>query len=74
MMHLAELLKVRTEDIIAVGDERNDIPMIQMAGIGCAMANAHPDAKAVADYITINNNNHSGVAEIIEKYNILWLF
>ena len=68
MVHLAKILNVKQEDIIAVGDERNDISMIKMAGIGCAMANAHPDAKEIADYITINNNNHSGVAEIIEKF------
>ena len=65
---LAEYLQISKEDVIAVGDERNDVSMIQYAGIGCAMANAHKEAKAVADYITSNNNNYSGVAEIIQKY------
>ncbi len=68
MIYLANYLGVALKDVVAVGDERNDIPMIEMAGIGCAMANAHPDAKKVADYITVNNNDHSGVAEIIYKY------
>ena len=54
--------------VIAIGDERNDISMIQAAGIGVCMKNGHPDAKAVADYITENDHNNSGVAEVIYKY------
>ena len=42
--------------------------MIQMAGIGCAVANARPDVKAVADYVTKHDNNHGAIREIIEKF------
>ncbi len=65
---LAEYIGLSMDDIVCVGDERNDISMIQMAGIGCAMANAHPEAKKYADYITTKTNNQSGVAEVIEKF------
>ena len=68
MIHLANYLNVAHDDVVAVGDERNDISMIELAGVGCAVANAHPDAKAVADYITERTNNLGGVVEIIEKY------
>lgn len=65
---LASYLHFSPDDIVAMGDERNDIPMIQYAGMGCAMANAHPDLLKTADYITQRNNNESAIAEIIEKY------
>ena len=65
---LAEYLDIPNQSVIAMGDERNDIPMLQYAGIGCAMANAHSETKKAADCITQNDNNNSGVAEIIYKY------
>lgn len=65
---LAEYIGLSMEDVLCIGDERNDISMIQIAGIGCAMANAHPDAKQYADYITEKTNNQGGVAEVIEKF------
>jgi len=42
--------------------------MIEAAGVGVAMANASDAAKSVADYITERDNNHSGIAEVIEKF------
>ena len=68
MTKLANYLHVDSKNVVAVGDERNDISMIQQAGIGCAVANAHPEAKEVADYISNNTNNQGGVAEVIEKF------
>lgn len=65
---LADYLGLSAKDVIAIGDERNDIPMLQYAGIGCAMTNGHSETKASADYITQNDNNNSGVAEIIYKH------
>lgn len=65
---LAEILDIPMEDTIAAGDEENDLSMIRDAGIGCAMANAVPAVKAAADYITVCDNNHDGIKEIIEKY------
>lgn len=59
---------IRIENSIAAGDEGNDISMIRDAGIGCAVANALPEVKAAADYITENDNNHDAVREIIEKF------
>ena len=68
LRQLAELIGVDIEDTIAAGDAANDIPMIEAAGIGCAMSNATDDVKKVADYVTENDNNNSGVAEIIRKF------
>ena len=68
VLKLAELLGIDREDVIAVGDERNDISMIEAAGLGVAMANGREEAKAVADYITENDNNHDGVLEVLKKF------
>ncbi|MCR5452731.1 MAG: Cof-type HAD-IIB family hydrolase [Lachnospiraceae bacterium] len=66
--NLAKYLNMDIKDTIAVGDERNDLSMIKAAGLGCAMKNAHPDVKEVADYITTKDMNHSGVAEVVDKF------
>lgn len=66
--YLCSLLNIPQEFTVAVGDERNDISMIEAAGTGVAVANAVPQAKAAADYITERDNNHAAVAEVIRKF------
>ena len=64
---LAELCSQLGIDIgntMAFGDGLNDISMLQVAGIGVAMANAEPVVKAAADYIT-DTNDRDGVARAI---------
>lgn len=68
VLYYCELTGTNQKDTIAVGDEENDLEMIQQAGIGCAMKNAKQIVRDHADYVTENNNNESGVAEIIEKF------
>lgn len=53
--------------IIAFGDDVNDIDMIKIVGTGIAMGNAVPGLKKVADYITETNDNN-GIASWINKY------
>ncbi len=67
---LCRLLEIPLEDSIAAGDEENDRSMIRAAGLGCAMANGIEAVKAEAGYITKRDNNHCGVAEIVEKFMI----
>ena len=42
--------------------------MIEAVGVGVAMANGIPAAKALADYVTTRDNNHDGIAEVVEKF------
>ena len=58
------ILGVKREKIIAVGDYNNDIGMIRAAGIGIAVSNAVPEAKAAADLVTVSNDEHA-IAKII---------
>ena len=53
---------------MAMGDEENDLSMLEWAGLGVAMANGVPQAKAVAKAVTTKTNEESGVAEAIHKY------
>ncbi len=65
---LAEYLGFGIENVLAFGDGLNDISMIKNAGIGVAMNNAVKELKDVADYITLNDCDNSGVAEGIYKF------
>ena len=51
---------------VAIGNDNNDLSMIQMAGIGVAVENATSELKKVANYIT-NSNDDDGVAEFLKK-------
>lgn len=66
--YLTKLLGMSMDATIAVGDEENDISMIEKAGIGIAMKNGIPEIKSAADYVTENDNNHDAIAEVIEKF------
>ena len=65
---LSQMMNVAIADTVSVGDAANDLSMIEAAGIGVAMANATPEVKAVADYITMKDNNHDGIAELVERF------
>ena len=67
LLCLAEHLKMKREEIMALGDGENDITMIRMAGLGVAMANAEDHIKEVADYVTVTNNE-AGVAVAVRKF------
>ena len=65
--HLAKLLDVNIEDVLAIGDQENDIQMIQTAGIGIAMGNGHIELKKVADDVT-DTYEHDGFTKAIVKH------
>ena len=62
--HLAAILGVDMSKTIAVGDYYNDVSMIRSAGVGVAVANAVDEAKAVADIVTVSNEE-SAIAKIV---------
>lgn len=64
---LAERLNVRREEIMAFGDSYNDLDMLEFAGIGVAVANARPEVRQRAQYVT-SSNNEDGVAEALERF------
>ena len=66
LTQMAGLLGIPMENTIAVGDYNNDVAMIRAAGLGFAVANAVPEAKAVAKYLTVSNNDHA-IAAIVDR-------
>lgn len=67
IMELGQALHLQQNEIMAIGDERNDLSMIQAAGLGVAMGNAVDTVKAAADAIT-GTNTQNGVAQAIDQF------
>jgi hypothetical protein len=63
---IAADLGLAAADVIAFGDHVTDAAMIRWAGIGVAVANAHPAAIAAADEVT-ETNDDDGVAIVLER-------
>jgi Cof subfamily protein (haloacid dehalogenase superfamily) len=58
---------IPSERVLAVGDSRNDVPMLRWAGIGVAMGNALPEVRESVRYVTAANDR-DGVALAIERF------
>ena len=62
--HLADDWGIAAEEICAVGDDVNDLPMICAAGLGIAMGNAVEEVKQAADRVAPCNNSN-GLVEVV---------
>jgi Cof subfamily protein (haloacid dehalogenase superfamily) len=58
---------VQSSEVVAFGDNLNDIPMLTWAGTAIAMSNAHPEVLQIADAITVSNMR-DGVAVYLDKF------
>jgi hydroxymethylpyrimidine pyrophosphatase-like HAD family hydrolase len=67
LARLAGELGIAPADVVALGDMPNDLPMLQWAGYGVAMANAHPAVLDAADEITALNSE-DGLALVLERW------
>ena len=68
MSKLAEILNFDIKDTIAIGDNFNDLPMIQIAGLGVGVSNSIESMKPYFDYITKTNCDEGAVSEVIDKF------
>ena len=59
--------QIPPERVLAIGDSRNDVPMLAWAGIGVAMGNALPEVQQAVRYVTASNER-DGVAQAIERF------
>lgn len=66
--YLADYFQISRRNIIAFGDEHNDLEMLAYAGLGVAMANGTDKIKATADDVTPYNNDQNGVARYLNDY------
>lgn len=67
---LVKRMKRDIKDTIAFGDGRNDIEMLETAGLGIAMGNAVDEAKAVADYVTARIED-DGIQKALKKFKLI---
>lgn len=63
---LAKILDISPNEIVAFGDDKNDMEMLKMCGMGVAVDNAISDVKDIADSVTLSNDEN-GVAEWLVK-------
>lgn len=64
---VAGRLGVRREETLAIGDGHNDLPMLEYAGLGVAMANAPDEVRAHCGWVT-SSNEEDGVARALERF------
>jgi len=67
LLGLGKILGIEKDEIMAVGDAANDLPMLEKAGFSVAMGNASDEVKKVCDAVTLTNQE-DGVAAALEKW------
>jgi len=67
LAQLSENMGIGAGQVMAIGDSWNDLDMLEYAGTAVAMANAMPEVKEAADFIT-GSNEDDGVAEALERF------
>ena len=70
MLEIIRRYGIRPEETIAFGDSENDLEMLRTAGIGVAMGNGTPEAKAAADYVTADCDE-DGLQKALEHFNLI---
>jgi hydroxymethylpyrimidine pyrophosphatase-like HAD family hydrolase len=65
ILHVARQHGIQPDEIVAIGDDMNDLHMIEQAGLGVAMGNARPEVRTIADRV-IGTNADDGLAEFLE--------
>ena len=68
LIQLSTYLHMPMEEIMAIGDNINDIEMIKHAGIGVAIGGSYEEVQKVASYVTKNTVKTGGFAEAVSKF------
>lgn len=66
ILHVARAHGIEPGEIIAIGDDMNDVAMLERAGLGVAMGNARPEAMAAARHV-IGTNANDGLAAFLDE-------
>lgn len=65
---LSKHLNIPQSEMLAIGDNINDLEMVKNSGVGIAVGDAYSELKKVASYITTNTASTGAFAEAIDKY------
>lgn len=63
---LAEIISCSLGDVVYMGDDVNDLPCMEKAGLSCCPADAHEDVKRVAGYVAQRRGGQGAVREVID--------
>ncbi|HUQ68299.1 MAG TPA: HAD hydrolase family protein [Planctomycetaceae bacterium] len=69
LQRVAEHYGVPMTEVMAIGDEVNDVSMLKLAGAAIAMDNAHPTVKSIAHWVAPSNNDH-GVHAALRRWGL----
>jgi len=72
IQYVLQHLNRDVSEVIAFGDDYNDMEMIEKCGIGVAMSNAVEELRAVAKYIA-KSNDEDGVATFLESKSYVYV-
>ena len=64
---LGELTNIKMEEVIAVGDSYNDIPLLEVAGMPVAVSNANEEIKKISRFESTSNNDDT-LKTVIERF------
>lgn len=67
LVQVAGDMGILPEEILAIGDSENDLEFLNVAGVQVAVANAEPELKSIADYVT-EKPYGDGVKEALERF------
>ena len=68
IQQLAQYLNIKCEEVLAIGDNINDIEMIKHAGIGVAIGGSYQEVEDAASYVTKNTVKNGGFAEAVDRF------
>ena len=68
LKQLSQYLNIQNDEVMAVGDNINDIEMIKYAGVGVAIGGSYEEVIGVASYVTQNTVRNGGFAEAVYKF------
>lgn len=67
IVNVSKELGIKPEEVVCIGDNFNDVPMFEIAGLSVAMENGPKAVKEMCDVVTLTNDEN-GVAHAIENY------
>ncbi|HYK74972.1 MAG TPA: Cof-type HAD-IIB family hydrolase [Pseudoneobacillus sp.] len=67
LLYIGERLGISSREMVYIGDDQDDIPVIDAVGLGVAMGNSSFEVKKAADWIT-RSNNEQGVAYMVKEH------
>lgn len=70
LTEVARLQAIAKEDLVVFGDGNNDVEMLEAAGTGIVMGNAHENVKAFADFVT-KSHDEDGIVHALKKLGLL---